>query len=295
MRRLATGSQARANMPGTRRDAGRQVEAQLERVGRGVDGREQIRSAPVSHAGPAPRRAPRPAAPAAAERAAALCGTAAVTRSAAGSYSVNSGTAGHRHVAEHHRHVGDDAVVGRLARVEARLRARRARRRELRRSLRLRGLELRLGPVERSLADVALLEQLRWRSSSRVAASCAARAAWTCAAPAPACCSAARASSRSQHLAGLDAVAGLDVERDDRAGHLRRHDGLAHRLDDAVESLDALSPDDCTGAVASAVPVAHARGRRQSGEAPPRPGTSAHAFTPASPSGGPLPWTMAVA
>ena len=81
-------------------------------------------------------------------RPAAPCGTAALTRSAAGSYSVSRG-ARHRHVVDHHRHVGDDAVVGRLDRIEARLRGFAGGRVGWR--LRPVCLELRLGPVERSL------------------------------------------------------------------------------------------------------------------------------------------------
>ena len=56
-------------------------------------------------------------------RATAVCGIAAVTRSAAGSYRVKQRPSGHGHVAQHHGHVGHHAAIGRLDDVEVGLRS----------------------------------------------------------------------------------------------------------------------------------------------------------------------------
>ena len=63
-----------------------------------------------------------------------------------------------------------------------------------------------------------------------------ARADWTCASLAATFCSAARASIRTSTWPAFDDVARLDVEGDDRAGHLRGDDRLPDGFHHAVEA-----------------------------------------------------------
>ncbi len=96
------------------------------------------------------------------------CGTAAVTRSCAGSYSVTKGAPRHGHVAQGHGHLGHHAGIGRAHHVQAGLRARGARLGRLRAGLGAGGTHLGLGSVQRGLADV--LAWQRAASGARIRA-----------------------------------------------------------------------------------------------------------------------------
>jgi hypothetical protein len=119
--------------------------------------------------------------------------------------------------------------------VQAGLRACRPGLGQLRGHLRLRGVVFGGGAVERGLADEVLDEQLLLAlvvlgGDFLLGQRCARLG----------CAGGGRliggaGIDAQQHLAGAHAVAGLDVELDHGPGHLGRDDGLAQRLDHAVE------------------------------------------------------------
>ena len=141
-----------------------------------------------------------------------------------------------RHVAQRDGDLAHDTRIRRLEQEESRLRLRDPGLRLQRVDLGLGRLPLGLAALERGLADVLLLVQLPLPRQlagghlelglRRLDLGRAGRHALL-----------GRAGVNAQQLlAGLDPVAGLDLQRDDGAGDLGREPGLAHRLDHAVQA-----------------------------------------------------------